>query len=97
MLSEFFQISGLIGPVSVGINAAALRFYSSGVFDYPQCQKLLRHAVLAVGYGVVDSKDYWLIKNSWGKNWGEHGYVRMRRNRDQQCGISLDSLYPLVV
>jgi len=46
------------------------------------------HAVVAVGWGVDDAtgKKYWIIKNSWGANWGENGYFRITRGEDD-CAI----------
>ncbi|XP_065332688.1 procathepsin L-like [Cloeon dipterum] len=90
-----------IGPVSVGIDAFTHSFldYSEGVYYEPLCIKfLLNHAVLAVGYGTDEKTgmDYWIVKNSWGTTWGEKGYIRMARNKDNNCGIASQASYPLV-
>jgi Papain family cysteine protease len=37
------------------------------------------HAVTVVGYGTEAGQDYWLIKNSWGTNWGDKGFLKLRR------------------
>ena len=75
-----------------------LQFYSSGVFK-GTCGDRLDHAVLAVGYGVSGSDQYWKIKNSWSTRWGENGYMRLHRSSSYnggagQCGILLDNSYP---
>ncbi|KAJ4841168.1 hypothetical protein Tsubulata_030193 [Turnera subulata] len=59
----------------------------------------LNHGVALVGYGAtVDGTKYWIVKNSWGTDWGEKGYIRMQRDIDAQeglCGLTLEASYPV--
>jgi len=83
-----------INPVSIAIEAdqSGFQFYSSGVFS-GNCGKQLDHGVLVVGYGNMDNKEYWIVKNSWGASWGDSGYIKIARGSDK-CGISDAASYP---
>lgn len=88
-------------PVSVAVEAdqSVFQFYSGGVMD-SACGTQLDHGVLAVGYGVDTGKEYYKVKNSWGADWGEKGYIRLGRgskfNPSGQCGIQMSASYPIV-
>ena len=77
------------GPLAVALNATPLQLYFGGIVDLASwlCGTSgINHAVTIVGYGT-GSKDYWIVKNSWGKSWGESGYFRIARGK-ATCGIN---------
>ncbi|XP_045511993.1 digestive cysteine proteinase 1 [Pieris brassicae] len=88
------------GPISVAIDAShkSFSFYSNGVYYEPKCKNKveeLDHAVLAVGYGVLNGQKYWLVKNSWSNMWGNDGYVLMSM-KDDNCGVQAAPTYVLM-
>lgn len=77
-----------IGPVLGGM-AIYDDFYSydNGIYEKTPSAKLEGyHCICVVGYNDVEG--YWLIKNSWGPNWGEDGFCRIAYG---QADLKIDS------
>lgn len=87
------------GPISVAMDASSWQFYSSGVFS-GNCGNQpsdLDHGILAVGYDTTsDGSKYYIVKNSWGADWGVSGYIWIGRDNNNQCGIATEASYPIV-
>jgi len=78
------------GPVVVSADASGWGAYSKGVFNECEKDAVINHAILAMGYGTDSElkKDFFLIRNSWGADWGEKGFIRIERHTDENayCG-----------
>ena len=89
-------------PVSVAIQAdsSVFQLYTGGVLTSDKCGTNLNHGVLIVGYGEENGTPYWLVKNSWGTEWGDEGYIKILRTEDTKssgiCGIAMQPSYPIV-
>ncbi|KAL9251664.1 Vignain-like protein [Drosera capensis] len=88
-------------PVSVAIDAGGqdFQFYFEGVYT-GDCGTDLDHGVAAVGYGTtLDGTKYWIVRNSWGADWGEQGYIKLERGvsaKEGKCGIAMEASYPTI-
>jgi len=86
-----------LGPIAVSIDVTdSFANYKSGVWQDSSCKNGemdLDHCVLVVGYGTDSGKDYWIVKNSWGTSWGNKGFINMRRNFNNMCGIATDAVH----
>jgi cathepsin L len=81
------------GPVVAVIDAShsSFQLYTGGIYNEPACSSVaVNHGVGIVGYGT----NFWIVKNSWGVTWGETGYIRMTRNKKNQCGIATHVVFP---
>ena len=60
-----------------------INYHGKNIFDGCTSADITKnengHAMAVVGYGKQGGKSYWLIKNSWGTNWGDKGYMKLRR------------------
>jgi cathepsin F/cysteine peptidase B len=75
------------GPLAIAVDAeSGWQTYSGGIMK--TCTGTsLDHGVLAVGLGTQGTTKYWIVKNSWGKTWGESGYIRLAYGSNQ-CGLN---------
>jgi len=74
------------GPVVVAIDVGTtelLMSYVDGIFPGVACGTEPDHAVAVVGY----TEDYWIVRNSWGKEWGDDGYFYLERGVNA-CGVA---------
>jgi len=104
-VSDYGSISGAAamqkeiynrGPISCGIDAQPLLEYTTGIVS--QQGGGIDHVISVVGWGSTGSKQYWIVRNSWGEYWGEMGYVRVEMGRnalnlEEQCSWAVVGSY----
>jgi hypothetical protein len=78
-------------PVSVSIYAGSSQFlnYKQGLFEYKGCPTATNHGVGIVGYQNdqnANPTNYWIVRNSWGANWGQGGYIWMSNTVNAKVG-----------
>eukprot|EP01013_Petalomonas_cantuscygni_P045386 TRINITY_DN996_c0_g1_i1.p1 TRINITY_DN996_c0_g1~~TRINITY_DN996_c0_g1_i1.p1 ORF type:complete len:385 (-),score=81.08 TRINITY_DN996_c0_g1_i1:272-1387(-) len=74
------QLLAQAGPLSIAVDASQWGMYGGGVFDgCNRADKLtIDHGVQVVAYATQDdSSVVWTVRNSWGGDWGESGFIRL--------------------
>lgn len=66
----------LRGPVACGVDATPIEDYTGGIVTSDQ--RDVNHIVSVAGWGQQDGTEYWIVRNSWGTYWGEHGWFRVQ-------------------
>ncbi|CAI2375194.1 unnamed protein product [Moneuplotes crassus] len=82
----------------VGADSEIFQFYKSGIVNDKACGNNNNHAITVVGHGIEDGVDYFIIRNSWGADWGEEGYIRLGTSFEEDkgvCGILQDLAFPM--
>jgi len=100
---QLYKAVGTEGPVSIAFQVASdFRYYESGVYNGTCATGPadVNHAVVAVGYGVEtygpggkDKNPYFIVRNSWGADWGMDGYFRIARGYNK-CGLADCASFP---
>jgi C1A family cysteine protease len=80
------------GPLSICVDAETWQYYTGGIVK-TDCSTSLDHCVQIVGFNSnTKNVPYWIIRNSWGADWGESGYIYVERNHDL-CGVAMEATY----
>ena len=85
-----------IGPISIAMNFTTTaqrwpRTNKGKIYSEENCvsRTKINHAVVVVGYGTSKTgEDFWIVKNSWGSNWNEEGYIRIATKMTYDCGMA---------
>jgi len=76
------------GPLSVCVDAESWQYYTGGIITTSSdCGTSLDHCVMITGYGTSESTPFWYVRNSWGTDWGQSGYLQVESGADV-CGIA---------
>jgi C1A family cysteine protease len=75
-------------PLSICCDAEPWQYYNGGVLTASQCGLSIDHAIQLTGYSP-EQGGYWIVRNSWGADWGENGYIYLQYGYDT-CGITYE-------
>jgi C1A family cysteine protease len=71
-----------VAPFSVCVDAEEWSFYSGGVITPSQCGRSVDHCVQLIGYDATKAPGYWIVRNSWGTDWGLTGLIYLQMGSD---------------
>jgi len=92
---DMVTATATVAPLSICVDASQWQFYKSGVFMSNQCGKSLDHCVQATGYDMTAATPYWEVRNSWGADWGEKGFIRLEYGKNT-CGLTQETTTAVV-
>ena len=75
----------VVGGMDVSMNQFKFSTYGGGVLEQECTQFKLNHQVVFVGYGRLQGKDVWMIRNSYGEQWGANGYFYVPIGSNSFC------------
>jgi len=75
------------GPLSVCVDASSWMYYTGGIFMATSCAREIDHCVEVIGYHLEKGTPYWILRNSWGTDWGVAGYMYLEYGRDS-CAVA---------
>ena len=71
------------GPISCRVEVSQeFLDYEGGIFVQHEKPSMGGHAIEVTGWGVEDGMEYWIVRNSWGTYWGEHGWIRLEMHKN---------------
>lgn len=86
-----------VGPISVIFEDSWGQYYKSGILDFTwSFNNNWNNGGLLVGYGTENNTDYWIIQSYYGSQWGEDGYFRIVRGKNDLGGIAFNAIYPIL-
>lgn len=81
------DLVGQHGPLAVNVDATMWHDYFGGIIQHHCTDTDINHAVQIVGYDFNGHIWYWIVRNSWGKDYGEQGYLKIKMG-DNLCGVA---------
>jgi hypothetical protein len=73
-------------PLSICCDAEPWQNYQGGIMTADECGTSIDHAIQLTGYNPTQG-GYWIVRNSWGADWGENGFIYLQYGQNT-CGIT---------